>query len=72
MIQGITEAEASPSQQLHLVLSDSSRNVFIQVLCQVWEACFDLQPQTCFSCTYQGHLASLSGYCDDFFLCDNH
>ena len=72
MIQGITQTEASPSQQLHLVLSDNSRNVLIQVLCQVWEACLDLQPQTCFSSTYQEHLAPLSGYCDDFFLCDFH
>ena len=38
MIQGITQTEASPSQQLHLVLSDNSRNVLIQVLCQVLPA----------------------------------
>ena len=37
------------------MLRGSNRNVLIQVLCQVWEACLDLQPQACFSSTYRWH-----------------
>ena len=43
------------SQQLRLVLRGSNRNVLIRVLCQVWEACLDLQPQACFSSTFWWH-----------------
>ena len=37
------------------MLRGSNRNVLIQILCQVWEACLDLQPQACFSSTYRWH-----------------